>query len=451
MSSRSVAPARSAFACPDCGYVSPKWFGRCPDCGAWGNAGEAGRNEAPVLVTTLAGGGPPVERFGSGIAEVDRVLGGGLVPGAVALLAGEPGVGKSTIVLQVLDGVGGDGRRTLLVTGEESAAQVALRAQRLGLDRSRLRVAATCSLEETLAAARAEAPALLVVDSIQTVQSTNLDQVAGSVTQVRDGAAALIRFAKTTGTAVLLVGHVTKEGSVAGPKTLEHLVDVVVTLEGERSGTVRLLRAVKNRFGSCEETGVFVMEERGLQAVPDPSAMLLADRRPGVSGSVVFPGLEGSRPVLVEIQALVTPTTLPHPRRIAIGLDSRRLTLAAAVVAKRAREDLGGSDLFVAAAGGLTIKEPAADLAVALALFSAVEEVPVEAGVVAAGEVGLGGEVRRVPGMERRLFEAARLGFTTALIPRGIRRVPDGVHVLTVADIGAAFAAVKQMAANRRI
>ena len=383
----------------------------------------------------LGSGGAALARFSTGIGEVDRVLGGGFVAGTCALLAGEPGIGKSTIVLQLLAGMLGADRKTLLVTGEESLDQVALRGSRLGVDTENFRALATTSLESVLAASKTESPDVLVVDSIQTLETFAAEQGAGSVVQVRDCAAHLTRHAKETGTIVVLVGHVTKEGTVAGPKTLEHVVDVVLTLEGERTGTVRLLRAAKNRFGSCEETGVFMMTEAGLEPVADPSAMLLADRRPGVPGSVVFPGLEGTRPLMVEIQALVANSDLANPRRVPIGLDPRRLSLLLGVLSLHTGVELHKLDVFAAAAGGLAVKEPASDLAIALALVSAAWKRPVPAEMVVMGEVGLGGEVRRVPGIERRLSEAARLGFERAIVPHGATRIPRGIRCIAVSDV----------------
>ncbi len=433
-----MAKERVTHDCTSCGFSSPKWFGRCPDCGAWSTAAQQGGSTPASGVTVLGSGGAALDRLSTGIDEVDRVLGGGFVAGTCALLAGEPGIGKSTIVLQLLQGMLSAGRKTLLVTGEESLDQVALRGSRLGIDAERFRALSTTSLEAVLSASKAEAPHVLVIDSIQTLETSAAEQGAGSVVQVRDCAAHLTRHAKESGTIVVLVGHVTKEGTVAGPKTLEHVVDVVLTLEGERTGTVRLLRAAKNRFGSCEETGVFVMSEQGLEPVADPSAMLLADRRPGVPGSVVFPGLEGTRPLMVEIQALVAKSDLAQPRRVPIGLDPRRLSLLLGVLSLHAGVDLHALDVFAAAAGGLAIKEPASDLAVALALMSAARRRPVPAEMVVMGEVGLGGEVRRVPGIERRLSEAARLGFTTALIPNGISKTPKSMSCIAVPDVLAA-------------
>ncbi len=395
------------------------------------------------MVGTLAAPATPVPRTSSGNPEVDRVLGGGFVAGEVVLLAGEPGVGKSTLVLQMLAGVAAAGPSVLLATGEESLTQVGLRAARLGVDGAAIAAVAEASLPAILGASAAEAPRLLVVDSIQTVEDPALDQPAGSIVQVRECAAALARHAKATQTVVVLVGHVTKEGTVAGPRTLEHLVDAVISLEGDRSATLRLLRASKNRFGSCEETGVFVMERDGLAVVPDPSSMLLADRCPGVSGSIVFPGLEGSRPVLVELQALTTSSDLAQPRRVALGVDARRLSMLTGVLEK-AGTRVAKRDLFASAAGGLAVKEPAADLALCLAVQSAVADVPVDERTVAFGEVGLGGEIRRVPGTERRLAEAARLGFRRAIVPRHASVDDPGIELLHAAGLRDAFPLVLQ-------
>jgi DNA repair protein RadA/Sms len=425
------------FICPECGHAASKWFGRCPGCGEWAGATESGPGAEPAPVSSLQAPQTEPSRHPSGIAELDRVLGGGYLTGAVMLFAGEPGIGKSTLVLQLLAGM--PASTGLLVSGEESAAQVSLRAARLGIGGNSIRVAATTSLEAVLEAAAAERPGVLVIDSIQTLTTAALDHAPGSVTQVRACATALLRYAKSAGVVVVLVGHVTKDGGVAGPKSLEHIVDVVVTLEGERGGTMRLLRATKNRFGPSDETGVFVMTEQGLVGVEDPSAMLLADRPTGVSGSVVFPALEGSRPVLAEIQALVSKGGLPQPRRVALGLEARRLTLLIAVLMRRAMVSFTGLDVFVSAAGGIAVREPASDLAVAIALCSAVRELPVRDDVVVVGEVGLGGEVRRVPGIDRRLAEAARLGFREAIVPRGAGNNRPNFKVTTVDNVVEAF------------
>lgn len=408
----------AAHRCASCGYSSSKWFGRCPDCGGWSTAASVvlGQDE-PVTVTTLdlsTGSGP--DRLASGIAELDRVVGGGLVRGSVLLLAGEPGIGKSTLVLQLVDALAGVGRKCLLATAEESLEQVSLRARRLGLRRGEMKAMATASLDAVLAACTAESPDVVIVDSIQTLEDGSLEQAAGSPVQVRECAHRLVRLGKTSGTTVIIVGHVTKDGGVAGPKTLEHVVDAVLSLEGERTGTLRLLRATKNRFGSCEETGVFVMSETGLTGVPDPSQLLIGDRRQGVPGSIVFPAMQGSRPMLMEIQALVVPSKLG--RRVAIGIEARRVALVIGVLGKRRGLDFSEKDVFVAAAGGAVTNEPAADLAIALALTSAHDDIALP-DAVAVGELGLAGEVRTVPSLSRRLKEAARLGISAAFVPLG--------------------------------
>jgi len=441
------------FTCTSCDHSAPRWFGRCPSCDRWGTVATAqpapARAQGGLLeVTGLAAGNGTPTRLRTGVAELDRVLGGGLVPGSVVLLSGDPGIGKSTLVLQMIGGVHNGGKRALLVTAEESLDQVALRARRLGIDGRKVRAAASSSLPAILDTATNESCDLLVVDSIQTVEDPAHGSVAGSVVQVRECAAGLVRFAKSTGTVVVLIGHVTKEGTVAGPRTLEHLVDAVLSLEGERTGSFRLLRGTKNRFGSCDEVGVFSMDEAGMRGVEDPSAMFLADRLPGVAGSAVFPGLEGIRPVLVEVQALVVGTTAPQPRRVAIGCDQRRLALLLGIMTKVNGPQLATSDIFVAAAGGLQVKEPAADLSIGLALISSWSEKPLPASTVAVGELGLAGEVRRVPGIERRIAEASRLGFTTAIVPRGSSVSSGSLRIVEVASLQHALDAMSAASAS---
>jgi DNA repair protein RadA/Sms len=327
----------------------------------------------------------------------------------------------------------------LLVTGEESLDQVALRAARLGIPLDRVRAIATTSFEAALATATKERPDVVVVDSIQTMEQRDLGQPAGSIVQVRECAAGLVRFAKDSGTTTVLTGHVTKEGAVAGPKVLEHVVDITLALLGERDGTIRILRAGKNRFGSCEETGVFSMTERGLEGVTDPSTMLMADRCVDVAGSAVFPGLEGSRPLLVELQALVPDAAQQLPRYHAIGLDARRLSLLIGVLKEHAKTDFKNRDVFAAAAGGIAIKEPGADLALCLALHSSITTTPLDSRLVAVGEVGLSGELRRVSGLDRRLKEAARLGFTRAIVPQGNARISSDLEICTARSVSEAF------------
>lgn len=448
-----MAKTREVHACSTCGFSSPKWFGRCPDCGDWSTASSVrtGADGTAGLLVGKLGGTEDVEaRWPTSLGEVDRVLGGGIVPGSVVLLAGEPGIGKSTLVLQLLDGLSRGGRTCFMVTGEESLQQVGMRASRLGVDGSGFAAAAGTSLPSIIAAASEGSFDVVVVDSIQTLEDPTLDQGAGSITQVRDCASSLVRFAKESGTAVIIVGHVTKEGSVAGPKTLEHVVDAVVMLEGERTGSMRLLRASKNRFGSCDEVGVFTMEAEGLVAVADPSALLLADRCIGIPGSVVFPSIEGTRPVLVEMQALTPEAPAPQQaRRTAIGLDGRRLALLLGVLDERLGLGMGSRDVFAAAAGGLSIKEPAADLAIALALASSFLRVPVPSHVAAFGEIGLGGEVRRVPSGERRLSEAHRMGYTQVVAPRGIGKAPSGLTVTEVSSVAEAVSLMRDMAKSQ--
>jgi DNA repair protein RadA/Sms len=436
------------FLCTSCGRRARKWLGRCPDCGAWSSVEQVTRADpsSDLQIVSLSAASARLDRLSSGLDELDRVLGGGLVPGSVVLLSGEPGVGKSTLILQLLDGVA-RAHAVLLITGEESVDQTSLRAARLGVDRDAVRVGGSFSLNDVLAACERERPDVLVVDSIQTLCDSRFEQGPGSVVQVRECAAELVRHAKATGMAIVLVGHVTKDGQVAGPKTLEHVVDAVLSLEGDRSGSIRLLRSIKNRFGSCDETGVFIMSPQGLIPVDDPSAMLLADRSRGLPGSVVFPALEGTRPTLVELQALVTPSDLPHPRRVAIGVDSGRLALLLGVLFKH-EVITGRRDVFVSTAGGLAVREPGSDLPVCLALYSAASDRALDDRVVAIGEVGLGGEVRRVPGIERRLREAARLGFSCAIVPRGEWNAPRSLDIVCAAHIGAALAAVGARAAG---
>lgn len=432
------AQAKTHHRCAACGFSSSKWFGRCPECSSWSTAAQESAGSPVVEIRTLdLAETSSLERVPTLIPEFDRVVGGGLVPGSVVLLAGEPGIGKSTLVLQIVDSLVGLGRRCLLATGEESLDQVALRGNRLGLRTASMKAMATGSLEAIEAACATEAPDVVIVDSIQTIEDGTLDQGPGSPVQVRGCANRLVRLAKATDTCVLVVGHVTKDGGVAGPKTLEHVVDAVLSLDGERTGTLRLLRAAKNRFGSCEETGVFVMSESGLEGVPDPSQLLIGDRRPGVPGSVIFPAMNGSRPMLMEIQALVVDNSR-LARRVAIGIEGRRLALILGVLGKRNGRDFTEKDVFVAAAGGATTNEPAADLAIALAIASAAEGIPLPTDAVAIGELGLAGELRAVPSLDRRLNEAARLGLGCAFVPRSAKTI-KATNIVHVDDVNNAM------------
>lgn len=448
-----MTKTQSRYVCQACGDSFLRWEGQCRSCSAWNTLVETlvrePRPAAHHRVAPPAGSGPvsladlsvaDVARIPVGMGELDRVLGGGLVPGSLVLVGGEPGIGKSTLLLQAAAGLSIRGK-VLYATGEESAAQVRLRAVRLGLldgvAGSAVTVYAESSVEQVLEAARAARPLALIVDSIQTATVDELQGPAGSVGQVREAALRYMELAKGDGIAVLLVGHVTKEGSLAGPKTLEHIVDAVLSVEGDRSGGLRLVRATKNRFGSTEEVGVLEMDEGGLREVPDPARAFLVEHDIAAPGSVVGATLEGSRALLVEVQALVAPTGYGTPRRTAIGLDPGRLALLVAVLARRAGIGLGSHDVYANLAGGLAADDPGLDLAVAIALASTFRDRPVAAGTVAVGEIGLLGELRPVAGLERRLREAARLGFTQALVPPGRGAVPviPGIAVVTVRTV----------------
>jgi DNA repair protein RadA/Sms len=433
-----VAKAQSRYVCQSCAASFLRWEGQCRACGAWNSLVETivrepargprpapppGAASQPVALADV--GELAVPRIPVGIGEVDRVLGGGIVPGSVVLVGGEPGIGKSTLLLQAAAALATGSHEApggvLYATGEESSAQVALRGSRLGLLGSAagraVRVVAESEVGRIAELARASRPVLVIVDSIQTMTVDELDGPAGSVGQVRESAVRLIELAKGEGIAVVLVGHVTKDGTLAGPKTLEHLVDAVLTLEGERFAALRLLRASKNRFGSTEEVGVFEMGELGLNELDDASRAFLVDHPSPASGSVVAPTLEGSRPLLVEVQALVAPTSYGNPRRTANGIDGNRLALLIAVLGRRAGIGLATHDVYASLAGGLSVDEPGLDLAVAIALASALRDRPVTAGTVAIGEVGLLGELRSVSGLERRVKEGVRLGFGRAIVP----------------------------------
>jgi DNA repair protein RadA/Sms len=416
--------AASVFSCPECGYSSGRWFGRCPGCGEFGTLveetaaarGVAAPTGAPTL-RLVEVEAEEADRIPTGVPELDRVLGGGLVPASLVLVGGEPGVGKSTLLLSALRAISEDGRRVLLVTGEESKAQVKLRADRLG-GAAAIEILAETELETVCATLERERPDVCVIDSVQTLYASELGSAPGSVAQVREAASRLLRVAKESGVAVFLVGHVTKDGAVAGPRVLEHLVDCVLQFEGDRYRAHRILRAAKNRFGSTNEIGVFEMTGTGLVGVPDPSE-LFGRSEPGEIGAAVACALEGTRPILLEIQALVSPTDLAMPRRVATGVDPKRLAMIVAVLGRHARVALGGADVFVNVAGGVRIDEPGADLAIALAIASAARGVPVKDGMAAFGEIGLTGRLRVATQAERRLEECAKLGFASVLAPRG--------------------------------
>ena len=460
-----MARAESRYVCQSCGAAVLRWEGQCRTCGEWNTLVETVVRETPKARSTpsvgFGNGSTPIAlshagdaaaiRTPVGIGEFDRVLGGGLVAGSVVLIGGEPGIGKSTLLLQVAAGIA-EGAGVLYATGEESPGQVRLRAERLGLTTGTVgdavRVVAETGVARIIDLAREARPGLLVVDSIQTVGSDELDGAPGSVGQVREVALRLMELAKGEGIPVVLVGHVTKDGTLAGPKTLEHLVDVVLSIEGDRSGALRLLRAAKNRFGSTEEIGVFEMGEGGLAEVPDPARAFLGEHDGPAPGSVVAPVLEGTRPLMVEVQALVAPTGAPTPRRTASGVDPNRLAILVAVLGRRAGIGLSGHDVYANLAGGLTVAEPGLDLPLALALASSFRDRPLISGTIAIGEVGLLGELRSVTGLERRLREAARLGFTRAVVPRAGGRAPERVEGLEVVTTGSLADAIRASLAD---
>ncbi|MDE2005277.1 MAG: DNA repair protein RadA [Rhodospirillales bacterium] len=428
-----MAKSAPRYLCAACGASSAKWSGRCEACGAWnsiaeepvetrpGPAAKAAPGR-PVAFVPLAGSAAPPPRTPTGIAELDRVLGGGLVEASAVLVGGDPGIGKSTLLLQAAAALARTGRKVLYVSGEESIDQIRLRARRLDVAQAPIELAAAVNLRDIAAALEASQAALVVIDSIQTMWLDAIDSAPGTVTQVRAAAFELIRLAKSRGFALVLVGHVTKDGALAGPRVVEHMVDAVLYFEGDRGHQFRILRGVKNRFGATDEIGVFEMTDRGLAEVANPSALFLAERRGNVAGSAVFAGLEGTRPVLLEVQALLAPNAGGAPRRQVIGWDSGRLSMLLAVLETRCGVRLAGSDVYLNIAGGLRVTEPAADLAVAAAIASAAAATPTHPGTVYFGEVGLSGEVRQVAQAEARLKEAAKLGFEAACLPRRLAR-----------------------------
>jgi len=423
------------FSCSECGATTGRWLGRCPGCGAFGTLVEElhGRDGQPAVgaarMPQRLGDVQVAEaaRLATGVPELDRVLGGGLVPASLVLLGGEPGVGKSTLLLSALGAVARSGRDALLVTGEESVAQVRLRAERLG-GTDEVRILAETELDAVCATLEREKPAVCVIDSVQTLYAGELGSAPGSVAQVREAASRLLRVAKQSGVATVLVGHVTKDGAVAGPRVLEHLVDCVLQFEGDRYHAHRILRATKNRFGSTNELGVFEMTASGLVGVPDPSA-LFGRTRAGEVGAAVAVALEGTRPLLLEVQALVSRTDLAMPRRVGTGVDPKRLAMIVAVLGRHAGVPLGAADVFVNVAGGGRIDEPGADLAVALAIASAARSVPLREGVASFGELGLTGRLREAAQAERRLAECTKLGVVTVVAPEGTRTIDRGPRV----------------------
>jgi DNA repair protein RadA/Sms len=447
-SAAAKATVRPAYRCAECGWTTGKWVGRCGECQAWGAVEEVGavrvRTTAPGPVSAPA---RPIldvdiqlaQSSPTGVGEFDRVLGGGLVPGAVVLVAGEPGIGKSTLVLDVAARAARDGRRVLYITGEESAAQVRLRAERIEAVARTLFLAAETDLGAVLGHIDTVQPELVVVDSVQTIASAQLDGAAGNVTQTREVAAALIAVAKERSISTLLVGHVTKDGSIAGPRTLEHLVDVVIAFEGERHSRLRLVRAVKNRYGPTDEVGCFDLSDAGLIGLPDPSGLFLSRRTEAVPGTCLTVTLEGRRPLIAEVQSLVSASMQNNPRRATSGIDSGRLAMILAVLDRRVGlSSLRNSDVHVSTVGGVRLTEPAADLALAVAIASATEDRALVLGTVAFGEVGLAGEVRPVTGVTRRLVEAYRLGFTHAIVPPGTLGtpgLPEGMRILEAPSV----------------
>lgn len=423
-----MAKNSNQYVCQSCGAVSAKWTGRCESCGEWNSIVEESVTITPkgmkpgkskgLEIATLADTVAPHARETTGIAELDRVLGGGLVEGSAILLGGDPGIGKSTLLLQAAAILAGGGHSVLYVSGEESLAQIQLRSQRLGLSNAPLKLATATSVREILASIdTGQAPDVVIIDSIQTMFVDSLDSAPGTVAQVRASTHELIRAAKKRGFALILVGHVTKDGQIAGPRVLEHMVDTVLYFEGDRGQYYRILRAVKNRFGATDEIGVFAMSDTGLEEVKNPSALFLHAREKPVSGAAVFAGMEGTRPLLIEIQALVSPSTMATPRRATVGYDSARLSMILAVLETRAGMRFADKEVFLNVAGGLKITEPAADVAVAMALLSALLDKPLPTSLVGFGEIGLTGEIRSVSRTDTRLKEAAALGFARAIIP----------------------------------
>jgi DNA repair protein RadA/Sms len=438
---------KTAFFCQNCGYESPKWVGKCPGCGEWNRFAEEPTkatdsrvppeyqlNEKPRPIDAVEA--DEKARLKTGLEEMDRVLGGGIVAGSAILVGGDPGIGKSTLLLQVLHRLASGGRKVLYVTGEESASQIRLRADRIGASSKNIYVLVEVALENILKHIKEVDPAVVVIDSIQTVYCSLLTSAPGSVGQVREASERLIIFAKKTGIPVFLVGHVTKDGSIAGPKVLEHMVDTVLYFEGDSGHSYRIIRGIKNRFGPTNEIGVFEMRDRGLVEVSNPSEYFLTERPEGMAGSVVVASIEGTRPILVEVQALVVSTSFGMPRRTAIGVDVNRVSLLVAVLDKIGGLHLGNHDIFLNVAGGVRLSEPAADLGVAAAIASSFLDRPIDPKTVVFGEVGLTGEVRGINQMEIRIREAARMGFTRCVLPRTQFRGLDKAGAIELVRVG---------------
>ena len=451
-----MAKARTMFVCSECGYETPKWMGKCPDCGNWNTLEEQEamptlKQEEKKLKRAPGSGAQAIRvddipdeamaRRTTGIAELDRVLGGGVVDGSLVLVGGDPGIGKSTLLLQAAANMAKEGRSILYVSGEESLQQIRLRAERVGGASDTLKFYCETDLDDVRETVLVEKPELVIIDSIQTMFSAAVDAAPGAVSQVRETTGVLLRLAKETGTTIFIIGHVTKEGTVAGPRVLEHMVDTVLYFEGDRYSSYRILRGVKNRFGATNEIGVFEMRGEGLVEVPDPSEYLLSGRPAGASGSVVTCSMEGTRPMLTEVQALVTRSSFGFPKRQAAGTDLNRMSVLLAVMEKRLGIPLSEYDAYVNLAGGMRQKEPSLDLGIVLAVLSSYTGRAVGSGVVAFGEVGLAGEVRQVAQAEQRVQEAAKMGFTTCILPKaGLSKIraPKGIKLLGVGSIGEA-------------